>query len=105
MNGDIVAVGKSVLVSNAATIDLQTDVVDTPEGPRSVKTKVIDIRDPFGMLEAGEQVKVAFRAEDGSKYSYRCTVRQCSGMRCVLVIEELLNSYKEILKEGKAWLV
>ena len=105
MNGYIVVIGKGVMVSNMATIDIHTDIIDTPEGIMSTKIKVIDIIDPFGKVEKDEIVSVAFKAEDDSKFSYQCTVRQCSETRCVLVIDKLINKYNEIIKEGRAWLV
>ncbi|MCY4781710.1 hypothetical protein ORI89_18815 [Sphingobacterium sp. UT-1RO-CII-1] len=103
MSGDIVVIGSSLLVSNMATLDYHTDIIDTSEGKRSIKTSVFEIAEPFGRIQTNEIVDVAFKAEDGTKISYIGKVTQCTDVRCTIEITELTNNYKQIIRRAKEW--
>jgi len=102
--GNVVVIGSGLLVSNNATLDVQSDVVETDKG-KAVKTKrVVEILDPFGECSINEKVEYAFR-EDDTKTSGTGIVTMRTELRCVIEITEELDNYQQIIRRGKEWQV
>jgi len=102
--GNVVVIGSGLLVSNNATLDVQSDVVETDKG-KAVKTKkVVEILDPFGECIINEKVEYAFR-EDDTKTSGTGTVITRSEIKVVIEIEKELDNYQQIIRRGKEWQV
>lgn len=100
MNGNIAILSSTGwAVSNNAELDYEKEIVETTEGRRSVGKSMFTVKEPFGQLVVGEQVKVAFQAEDGMNKSYRCGVETNTRL---LILEEL-NEYKQILERILSW--
>lgn len=102
--GNVVVIGSGLLVSNNATLDVQSDVVETDKG-KAVKTKkVVEILDPYGECSINEQVEYAFR-EDDTKTSGKGIVITRSEIKVVIDIEKELDNYQQIIRRGKEWQV
>lgn len=104
MKGNIVVIGNEVMVSNNAVLDIQTDVIDTPSGKSTTKTRIFEVFDPFGRLNKNESVVIAFHSEDGLKTSYEGIVTDYSEVRCFIRINKLTEEYITIIGRAKIWL-
>ena len=102
--GNVVVIGSGLLVSNNATLDVQSDVVETGSGKVIKTTKVVEILDPFGECKNGDKVEYAFR-DDDTKTSGTGTVITRTEIKVVIEIEKELDNYQEIIRRGKEWQV
>ena len=104
MKGNICIVGETGwAVSNDATLDYHKDRVDTPDGPRMVNYNMFDVVNPFSAIGEGDNVKVAFQAEDGSNVSYAGVVDKATDSRLKIKVLEQLNEYKQIIERVLSW--
>ncbi len=95
-------IGKNLMVSNNAVLDIHQEVNEDGKSLRNIK--VFDVQDPFGSLEASETVDVAFRYDDEIK-SCKGLVKRFSEIRCIIELKEETNNYQEIIRRAKAWQV
>ena len=104
MKGNICIVGETGwAVSNDATLDYHKDRVDTPDGPRMVGYSVFEAANPFSTIGEGDNVKVAFQAEDGSNVSYAGVVEKATESRLKIKVTGQINEYKQIIERVLSW--
>lgn len=90
-------------VSNDATLDYHKERVDTPDGPRMVGYSVFEAANPFSTLDEGDNVKVAFQAEDGNNVSYAGVVEKATDSRLKIKVVGQINEYKQIIERVLSW--
>lgn len=104
MKGNICIVSETGwAVSNDAVLGLQKERVETPDGPRMITYSMFEAINPFSTISAGEQVKVAFQAEDGKNVSYRGQVDRVTESRILIKVLEQLNEYKQLIERVLSW--
>lgn len=104
MKGNICIVSDSGwAVSNDATLDYHKERVDTPDGPRMVGYSVFEAANPFSTIGEGDNVKVAFQAEDGNNVSYAGVVDKATDSRLKIKVTGQINEYKQIIERVLSW--
>lgn len=104
MKGNIAILGKNGwAVSNDATLDYHKERVDTPDGPRMVGYSVFEAANPLSTIDEGDNVKVAFQAEDGNNVSYAGVVEKATESRLKIKVTGQINEYKQIIERVLSW--
>lgn len=104
MKGNICIVSETGwAVSNDATLDYTKEVVETPEGRRTVPIRMFEAANPFSTLDEGDNVKVAFQAEDGSNVSYAGVVDKATDSRLKIKVTGQINEYKQLIERVLSW--
>lgn len=104
MKGNICIVSETGwAVSNDATLDYHKRKVSDDNGDRTVGEGVFDVKLPYGDLSQGDVVDVAFQAEDGNNFSYKCMVSKKMESSSFIRILEQTNEYKQLIERALSW--
>ena len=104
MNGNICIMSDTgAAVSNDSALDYHKERISTPDGDRMIGYGVFEVKNPFGAIERGQNVDVAFQAEDGTNVSYRCIVTKKMESGVFIKILEQTNEYAKIIERALSW--
>ena len=104
MKGNICIVSETGwAVSNDAVLDVHRERIETPEGPKMMPYSMFEAANPFSTIGEGEQVNVAFQAEDGNNVSYAGVVERATDSRLKIKVTGQINEYKQIIERVLSW--